>query len=142
MACDGSIAPEEVSLLNNLVKEDKAFENLDVHSVINDYVSSINREGRLFLDSFLEEVKTANLDDASALKLIKIAIETIEADNQIEYSEISFFKKIRKMLSITDEAILDVMPDKEDYLLPDVEMDEDFDWGYTFDSIQLAETKM
>ena len=44
----------------------------------------------------------------------------IEADNKIEYSEISFFKKIRLNLFISDEAILAEMPNKEDYLLPDI----------------------
>lgn len=59
-------------------------------------------------------------------------------DNQIEYSEISFCKKIRKNLSISDEAILKELPDKEDYLLPDIEEDYDFDWNVSFGEIQIT----
>lgn len=141
MACDGTIAPKELSLLKSMVTDDNLFKGLDIQGVINAYVSSINQEGELFLHHYLDEVKDANLDDESALKLIKIAIETIEVDNQIEYSEISFFKKIRKMLAVSDESILEVMPDKEDYLLPDIESNDTFDWSYSFESIHFPETK-
>ena len=137
MACDGDIAEEEVALLNKMASEDTVFIGLDIQGKLNEYVSAINKRGRLFLNDFIEEVKQADLDDASSLLLIKIAIDTIEADNQVEYSEVSFFKRIRKFLPISDETILNAMPDKEDYLLPDVETDDDFYWNFTFSSIQI-----
>lgn len=139
MACDGEIANEEIALLKKKVASENVFDGLDVQGKINEYVSAINSQGGKFLNSYVGEVKEAQLDDASSLGLIKIAIETIEIDNEIKYSEVSFFKRIRKNLPITDEAILKVMPDKEDYLLPDVEDDSIFDWTASFDSIQIAD---
>lgn len=139
MACDGEIADEEVTLLKSKVANENVFEGLDVQGKINEYVTAINSQGGQFLNSYVGEVKDAQLDDESSLQLIKIAIETIEIDKVIKYSEVSFFKRIRKNLSITDEAILKVMPDKEDYLLPDVEDDTFFDWNATFDTIKIAE---
>lgn len=136
MACDGDIADEEVALLKKTAAEENVFDGLDIQAKLNEYVAGINEQGRQFLNNYIEEVKEAGLDDDDALQLIKIAIDTIEADNQIEYSEVSFFKKVRKNLSISDEKILETMPDKEDYLLPDVE--EDFDWNVTFGAIQVA----
>lgn len=138
MACDGDIAKEEVALIEDMTTKDNLFSVLDVQGKINEYVAAINREGKLFLNKYIEEVKAAQLDDESALQLIKVAIKTIEADNQIEYSEISFFKKIRKNLQISDEAILKELPDKEDYLLPDIEDDYDFDWNVSFGEIQIT----
>lgn len=135
MACDGEIANEEIALLKKKVASDNVFEGLDVQGKINEYVSAINSQGGKFLNTYVGEVKEAQLDDAASLALIKIAIETIEIDNEIKYSEVSFFKRIRKNLSITDEDILKVMPDKEDYLLPDVEDDYDFDWNVTFGAL-------
>ena len=139
MACDGDIAQEEVELLRKITKNDEEFKGIDVQGLINGYISAINKEGKGFLNSYIEEVKEANLDDSASIKLIKIAIDTIEADKQIEYSEISFFKRIRRQLAISDAAVLEVMPDKEDYLLPDIEDDSIFDWNTTFDSIVLTE---
>lgn len=138
MACDGEIAEEEIALLKEKVANDNVFNGLDVQGKINEYVSAINRQGSLFLNSFINEVKDAQLDEESSLQLIKIAIETIEIDNEIKYSEVSFFKRIRKNLSITDERILKEMPDKEDYLLPDIEDDPIFDITFSFDSIALS----
>ena len=141
IACDGDIAKEEIELLKSLAAQEKLFKNLDIQETINGYISSINKHGKNFLERYLEDVKDAKLDDLSSLQLIKIAIDVIEADNQIEYSEISFFKRIRKQLSISDETILEQMPDKEDYLLPDIETDDAFDWNFAFDNIQLHEIK-
>ena len=139
MACDGEIANSEVALLKKKVAGDDVFKGLDVQGKINEYISAINNQGGKFLNTYVEEVKEAQLDDASSLALIKIAIETIEIDNEIKYSEVSFFKRIRKNLSITDEAILKEMPDKEDYLLPDVEDDSIFDWTASFETIEIAD---
>lgn len=139
MACDGEIANEEVAFLKKKVTGESVFKGLDVQGKINEYINAINSQGGQFLNTYVGEVKEAQLDDASSLALIKIAIETIEIDNEIKYSEVSFFKRIRKNLSITDEAILKEMPDKEDYLLPDVEDDSIFDWTASFDSIQISE---
>jgi len=48
--------------------------------------------------------------------LIDFAIQTINADEQIEYSEIKFFKNIRHRLNVSDEKILARFPDIELYL--------------------------
>ena len=138
MACDGDIAEEEVALLRKVAYESKLFEGIDIQEKVNEYVESINKEGRGFLSKYLKDVASAGLTDEQALSLIKLAIDTIEADNNIEYSEISFFKKIRKRLSITDEKILEAMPDKEDYLLPDIEAPDDMDWSVSFGAINLS----
>lgn len=138
MACDGEIADEEVALLLTMVNGQNVFDGLDIQGKLNEYIAAINTEGRMFLNNYIEEVKKAALDDESALQLIRIAIDTIEADKEIKYSEMSFFKKIRKNLSISDEAILSSIPEKEDYLLPDIEDDIDFDWNITFSEIQIT----
>ena len=71
-------------------------------------------------------------------EIIKIAIEMIEADGLILYSEVKFFKRLRSCLSITDKEILAVLPDKEDYLLPDIKTSD-----YIFDEdIKFAEIRL
>lgn len=120
MACDGDIAKEEVALLNKYAKENHLFDRLDITQLINSYVEGIHSEGRLFLDKYLKELEDIPLSEEQELEIAKIAIETIEADNKIEYSEVSFFKEIRSRLNISDETILKEMPGREDYLLPDI----------------------
>lgn len=119
-ACDGEIAPEEVSLVKQLSLNDSTFEGLDVENILNAYVEKINGQGCIFLKGYLSEVANATLSDEEQVKLIELAIKMIEADNQILYSEVKFFKKIRNRLSVTNEQILSKLSSIEDYLLPDI----------------------
>lgn len=136
MACDGDIAKEETALLDKYAKENHLFEGLDVTVLVNGYVNSIHSEGMVFLNRFLQELADSKLTDEEQLEIAKLAIETIEADNKIEYAEVSFFKEIRSRLSITDEAILKEMPGREDYLLPDIKTKNIFDGlNVSFDNI-------
>ena len=142
MACDGDIAEEEVALLKSIAANENVFNGLDIQVKINEYVSAINEKGNLFLNEFINEVKESDLDDDAALQLIKIAIETIEADKLIEYSEVSFFKRIRKQLKISDDVVLAAMPDKEDFFLPDIEDDSAVDWDSLFGNIQFESIQL
>ena len=63
----------------------------------------------------------------------------IEADQNIEYSEIRFFKQIRERLKLDDDVILSQLPDKEEYLLPDVKRSDDFSCiDYSFNNISFV----
>lgn len=124
MACDGDIAQEEINLIKDYVKTSSLFENLEIEKLLNEYVVSINATGISFLNSYIKELNNENLSTEQELQIVKIAIAMIEADNEILYSEVKFFKRIRQCLSISDEDILAVLPDKEDYLLPDITQQE------------------
>lgn len=106
MACDGDIAKEEVSLVNDITAKQELFRDMNIEATINDYVAAINAKGALFLKQYLKELEAQNLSTEEQMKIIDFAIQTIYADNKIEYSEVKFFKKIRSRLSLTDEQIL------------------------------------
>jgi len=137
MACDGDIATEEIALVKTMTEQSGLFSSIDVENKLNDYVEQINKQGKGFLFGYLSDVTNAALSENEEMEIIKIAIQTIEADNKNEYSEISFFKKIRQRLNVSDEKILVEFPDKEDYLLPDIKMPEDMNWNVHFENIQL-----
>ncbi len=128
IACDGDIAPEEVELVGKMTAEDKIFHGVDVKPLLDKWIAEINDNGTLFLRTYLNELSEAELSDEEQLMVVDLAIKAIEADNKIEYSEVKFFKKIRSRLSISDEVILKEQPDKEDFLLPDINVAEDSFW--------------
>lgn len=139
-ACDGEIASEEVSLVKHLTLNDSTFDGLDVENILNAYVEKINEQGSIFLKDYLNEVANASLTDEEQVKLIELAIKMIEADNQILYSEVKFFKKIRNRMSVSDERILAKLPNSEDYLLPDIMVEEkDFEKVGNFARISFTE---
>ena len=124
MACDGDMASEEIEMVKKLCTQNTIFSNMDVEKHLNSWIAEINEKGSAFLQTYLKEISFVNLDEQEQMQLVKLAIKTIEADNRIEYSEVKFFKKIRSHLSISDEAILKEYPDKEDFLLPDINVAE------------------
>ncbi|MBD5291038.1 MAG: TerB family tellurite resistance protein [Bacteroides sp.] len=138
-ACDGDIAPKEIALLKDWSDKSKLFGNVDVEAKLNEYVDSINEHGNLFIKEFLLVLASNVFTEEEQLQIIRIAIEMIVADGLTLYSEVKFFKKLRSCLSISDNAILNVLPDKEDYLLPDIKTsDFIFDEDIKFERISLG----
>ena len=139
MACDGNIAEEEVQLIRDYTKESLVFQGLDVEKLLNDYIKAINATGMSFLNSYLSEIKSIDMTETEELQLVKIAIQMIEADKEVLYSEIKFFKRIRKCLSVSDEVLYREFPDQEDFFLPDiVQQDDEFVLESEFASIQFS----
>lgn len=128
IACDGNIATEEVDMVRDLCAKDKIFHNLDSKEYLNSWITEINEQGGAFLQTYLKEINSVELNEQEQLLLVSLAIKAIEADNSIEYAEVKFFKKIRSKLTISDEAILAEHPDKEDFLLPDINITEIPQW--------------
>lgn len=137
-ACDGEIAPEEVDLIRSLIAKNEIFDGIEVESAINDLISELNDDGLKFIKEYLDAIRKSELDKKEQLLIIRLAIDMIEADNKIVYSEVKFFKRIRNNLTISDEDILEAYPINDDYLLPDnMEPIDIMDWNYTFDKIIL-----
>lgn len=128
IACDGNIATEEVDMVRDLCAKDKIFHNLDSEEYLNSWITEINEQGGAFLQTYLKEINSVELNEQEQLLLVSLAIKAIEADNSIEYAEVKFFKKIRSKLTISDEAILAENPYKEDFLLPDINITEIPQW--------------
>ena len=128
IACDGDIATEEVNLVRDLCAKDKIFNCIDSEKYLNSWITEINEQGGMFLQSYLKELNSVELNETEQLLLVSLAIKAIEADNRIEYTEVKFFKKIRSRLTVSDEAILAKYPDIEDFLLPDIKATEIPEW--------------
>ena len=140
MACDGDIAPEEIDLVLKLTAQQPVFQNLEVKQTINEYVDAINESGAQFLKMYLKELAEHMLSDEEQLRLVDFALQTIYADNRIEYAEVKFFKKIRARLTLSDEQILAQHPDAEDFLLPDISVAEDPEWNnIIFEKIDFSQ---
>ena len=120
MACDGDIDKREVKLIKKLHKENKTFGEIDINSELDNLLLAINKDGYQFLKSYFSELSISHLSEANELKIVEVAIETIKADDKIEYSEIKFFKVIRSKLKIGNSTILEKNPEFEEYLEEDI----------------------
>lgn len=138
IACDGDIATEEVNMVREMSSKYELFNGMDLEKYINSWIVEINNQGGIFLQKYLRDINTVELKDDEQLLLLSLAIKAIEADNRIEYAEVKFFKKIRSRLSVSDDAILVEHPDKEDFLLPDINVAEIPNWNENTQFAQIS----
>jgi hypothetical protein len=144
MACDGDIDKRELVLIKKIHQDTKIFGEIDINQELENLLLEINRDGHKFLKSYFSELTSTELSEQDELKLIEVAINTINSDDKVEYSEIKFFKVIRSKLKIDNEPILAKHPDFEDYLEQDIisesylaRLQDDF-----FDTNTLPELKL
>ena len=90
-------------------------------------LEKINNRGSEFIKYYFELLNNTNLSEQEELTLIDFAIKTINADDIIEYSEVKFFKAIRKCLNVSDENILAIYPNLDTYLEEDIDTESKLD---------------
>lgn len=127
MAADGNIDKREISLIKSMCEKSELFKNFNFQEEINQLVTKLNTNGKAFIQHYFDLLKQTSLSEQEELTLIDFAIQTINADEQVEYSEIKFFKNIRHRLKISDEKILAKFPDLEQYLEEDIITDSFLD---------------
>jgi len=144
MAADGDIDKREISLIKSMCDKSPLFNNLNFQEEINQLVDKINTRGKDFIQYYFDLLKQTQLSEEEELMLIDFAIQTINADEQIEYSEIKFFKNIRHRLKVNDEIILSRFPDIEQYLEDDIITDGFLDKisNQYFQSLELPQFNM
>ena len=99
------------------------FKDFNFQEEINYLVNKINTRGKEFISYYFDLLGKSTLSEKEELTLIDFAIQTIKADEQIEYSEIKFFKNIRHRLKVSDKNILALFPDIEQFLEEDIVSD-------------------
>ena len=127
MASDGNIDKREIALIKTMCVNSPLFKDFNFQEEINSLVNKINTRGKEFITYYFDLLGKSTLSEKEELTLIDFAIQTIKADEQIEYSEIKFFKNIRHRLNISDENILAVFPDIEQFLEEDIVTDSFLD---------------
>lgn len=127
MASDGNIDKREIALIKMMCKKSHLFIEFDFEKEINILLKKINDRGSEFIQYYFDLLNKAELSEVEELTIIEFAINTIYADEKVEYSEIKFFKAMRKCLNITDKNILAINPDLEYYLEEDINTESDLD---------------
>jgi len=120
MAADGNIDKREIALIKSMCEKSPLFRGFDFQDEINLLVNKINTRGKEFIQYYFELINNAELTEEEELALIDFAVHTINADEQLEYSEIKFFKNIRHRLKVSDDKVLAKYPDMEQYLEEDI----------------------
>lgn len=121
MASDGNIDKREVELIKKMCAQSSLFIDFDFNKEINILLSKINERGTEFIEYYFNLLNNSDLTEKEELTIIDFAINTINADDVVEYSEIKFFKAIRKCLKLSDEKIVEIYPEIDSYLEDDID---------------------
>lgn len=127
MASDGNIDKREVALIKKMCKQSPLFIDFDFAKEINILLEKINERGSEFIQYYFNLLHKTVLTEEEELNIIDFAFNTINADDKVEYSEIKFFKAMRKCLNVNDENILAAYPDLEYYLEEDINTENELD---------------
>ena len=127
MASDGNIAKKEVLLIKKMCEKSPVFVDFDFKKEMNALVNKLNANGKDFINYYFSLLKDAELTLEEELTLIEFAVNTIKADELIEYSEIKFFKAIRHNLKVSNEQILAKHTDIEYWLEDDIKTESNID---------------
>ena len=120
MASDGHIDNREIALIKTMCENSPLFKDFNFEEEINSLVNKINTRGKEFISYYFDLLGKSTLTEKEELTLIDFAIQTIKADEQIEYAEIKFFKNIRHRLKVNDDKILERFPEIEQFLAEDI----------------------
>lgn len=96
MASDGNIDKREVELIKKMCQQSTLFTNFDFTKEINILLGKINERGSAFIQYYFNLLHKTTLTEEEELIIIDFAVKTINADEKVEYSEIKFFKAMRK----------------------------------------------
>lgn len=139
MSCDGDIASEEIELIKQMATEKHLFGEIDIDKELDKLVKEINEKGKGFLKQYLISLADQTLTEDEELKVADVAVQTIRADNIIQYSEIKFFKVLRSNLKVvSDETLLEKIGGiDENYLAQDIRADYLQMYDDYFNTIEL-----
>lgn len=112
IACDGNISKEEIALVEKLHPD---------YPYLSDIYQEVISKGVVFIKEYIDLLMSASFTREEELQILDVAYKSIYADSIITYSEISFFKVIRSFLKISDEQIIEHIPNIDtDFLSKDV----------------------
>lgn len=137
MASDGHIDDRELAIIKLLCEENYLFTEINYKSVFQEQAQLLGNEGKKYINNYLKELSSAQLDNEQQLEVIDIAVQTIEADDEVHYSEMKFFKVIKSKLKLSRDEILARFPAIEDYLEDDIITDQ-----YLFELLDISFEKL
>lgn len=125
MSCDGDIANEEIDLIKQMAKQKHLFGDVNIDVELDKLVQEINLQGKGFLKQYLISLAEQSLTEEQEIMVADVAVQTIQSDNKVEYSEIKFFKVLRSNFKVvTDETLLEKIDGlDESYLAQDIRAD-------------------
>lgn len=120
MACDGNIAESEVTTLYSMSEEFEELREIEIKKYVSDLVKILNDKGDAFIRKYLRDLSKTDFSANQKNVLVKVALETMKADNVVEYNEVRLFKLITKRLDLDRVIMKKQFPNDVEYFQDDI----------------------
>lgn len=120
---DGVIDDKEIQVARHIVQSENIASYKDSEETVRQLIAEVEDKGSNFANDIMREVRRASLNKEQCLNVLKQLFTIIVSDDDIDYREVRFFKKIRKCFTcrLTDSEIMQHIPDiSKSFLAPDV----------------------
>ena len=117
MACDGDISETEVEEIKTIVANEIYFMGYGFEEPLKVNIASVKANSIGAINQYLHEIGTNNLNEHQEILLIEVLLRIIEADNNVQQSELKFLQMVKSKLKIDEETLIVKFPKQIEYLL-------------------------
>jgi uncharacterized tellurite resistance protein B-like protein len=117
MACDGDIAETEIEEIKTIVANEIYFMGYDIEEPLKLNIDNIKANGKDAINQYLLEIETNDLNEHQEILLIEVVLRIIEADNDVQSSELKFLQMAKAKLKIDEQTLIVKFPQQIDHLL-------------------------
>jgi uncharacterized tellurite resistance protein B-like protein len=117
MACDGEIAESEIVEIKNIAANEIYFLGYDFEGPLKNNIDNIKANGKGAINQYLQEIGTNNLNEYQEILLIEVLLRIIEADNDVQASELKFLQMAKAKLKVDEQTLIVKFPTQIDHLI-------------------------
>ena len=117
MACDGDIAETEIEEIKSIVTNEIYFMGYDFEEHLKNNITNIKVNGKDAINQYLQEIETNNLNEHQEILLIEVLLRIIEADSDVQTSELKFLQMAKAKLKVDEQTLIVKFPKQIDQLL-------------------------
>jgi uncharacterized tellurite resistance protein B-like protein len=135
MGCDGDIATSEIEELKKIVTNEIYFMGYSIEEPLKVHLANIKANGKNAINNYLKSIESLNLSDNQEVLLIEVLLRIIEADSDIQISEVKFLQMAKAKLKLDEQTLIMKFPNHIDLLL-DVQnygLDKEFTEDLSFE---------
>lgn len=136
-AADGVVEEGEVEALTEFASAHHLADKETLNTLLSQWSERFNREGTGFMKDFLNALPGLDLNKKEKIRLLQMAVLTIQIDQMVWEGERTFFKLLFYKLDMKERTVLKKVKGIDESYLPSDDDDEDELYEEYFNSLEI-----
>ena len=117
MACDGDISETEIDEIKTIVANEIYFMGYNFEEPLMSNIDNIKANGKGAINQYLQEIEKHNLNQHQEILLIEVLLRIIEADNNVQTSELKFLQMTKAKMKVDEQTLIVKFPKQINHLI-------------------------